>query len=105
MSKFRKHTRRDGTVEYINVNYDALIAQAEATPPEPAIEITPEQMAEDNMRSLRRDRDRKLAETDWTQLPDVPEETREAYREYRQALRDITINNTDPTTADWPEKP
>lgn len=38
-------------------------------------------------------RDRRnalLAASDWTQLPDVPENIREAYKPYRQALRDIT---------------
>ncbi len=39
---------------------------------------------------VRRERDSLLAETDWTQLPDVPEEIRDTFAAYRQALRDIT---------------
>lgn len=62
---------------------------------------------------LRAVRDKKLAETDWTQNPDVPEATREKWREYRQSLRDAPQNNPNPTwdTANalgnvtWPNKP
>jgi hypothetical protein len=40
----------------------------------------------------------KLQGTDWTQLPDVDltEEKKLAWREYRQALRDLPENITDP---------
>jgi|YNPBryunderm2012_1023409.scaffolds.fasta_scaffold62590_1 hypothetical protein len=43
------------------------------------------------MRWLREERNRLLAESDWTQMPDAPldERTRQAWREYRQALRDL----------------
>jgi hypothetical protein len=39
---------------------------------------------------VRRERDALLAGTDWTQLPDVPEEIRDTFAPYRKALRDIT---------------
>lgn len=41
-------------------------------------------------RALRGRRNRLLAETDWTQLPDVPlsAERRQEWASYRQALRD-----------------
>jgi len=43
------------------------------------------------MRWLREERNRLLAESDWTQMPDAPldERARQAWREYRQALRDL----------------
>lgn len=51
----------------------------------------------------RRIRNDLLASTDWTQVPDSPlsEEQKQAYRTYRQALRDMTF------TGDiiWPKKP
>lgn len=53
---------------------------------------------------IKRERNRRLKETDWTQLPDVPEETRQRYVAYRQALRDIT-EQPDPAAIVWPEKP
>ena len=45
-----------------------------------------------------------LAESDWTQLPDVPLATKEAWAEYRQALRDIT-SQPDPRNIIWPTAP
>ena len=66
--------------------------------PEDLQNLTDEQIIElgrqANLEELRQNRNRRLEETDWTQNPDVPETTRERWREYRQALRDITINNS-----------
>lgn len=47
----------------------------------------------------------KLAVSDWTQLPDVPEKTREAWKVYRKALRNITLNFDQPENVEWPEPP
>lgn len=61
---------------------------------------------------LRQERNRLLAETDWIsmkaldasidglgiQLPQV-------WMDYRQALRDLPANTTDPANPDWPVKP
>jgi hypothetical protein len=49
-------------------------------------------------------RSQLLAASDWTQLPDVPLATKEAWATYRQALRDIT-NQPDPFTIQWPTQP
>lgn len=45
-----------------------------------------------------------LAESDWTQLPDVPLATKTAWAEYRQALRDVT-QQPDPRNIIWPTPP
>jgi hypothetical protein len=49
-------------------------------------------------------RDALLAQSDWTQLTDVPEATREAWAEYRQALRDVPQQPGFPNIITWPEK-
>ena len=63
-------------------------------------------------KELRQKRNRLLAETDWVsmkaldasidglgiQLPQV-------WMDYRQALRDLPANTTDPANPDWPVKP
>lgn len=54
---------------------------------------------------VRVERDQRLAQTDWTQLPDVPQATRERWAEYRQALRDITLQDGFPAAVQWPEPP
>ena len=53
---------------------------------------------------LRRDRDDILAASDWTQVPDAPVD-QQAWAAYRQALRDLPANTTDPRNVAWPEKP
>ena len=57
------------------------------------------------MRQLRRDRDKLLTATDWTQNPDVPESTRAKWVSYRQALRDLPAKTLDVTNPTWPTKP
>ena len=46
------------------------------------------------MRSLRRERNHLLAESDWTVLPDSPIADKTAWQTYRQELRDITSGLT-----------
>lgn len=53
----------------------------------------------------RQKRDVLLSACDWTQLPDVPEETRIAWVLYRQALRDITEQAGYPFEVVWPVAP
>lgn len=53
---------------------------------------------------VRRQRDALLAQSDWTQLPDVPLATKEAWAIYRQALRDVTTQ-PDPFSIVWPVAP
>lgn len=47
----------------------------------------------------------KLNKTDWTQLPDIPEEKRKKYAEYRQKLRDIPQQEGFPDNVQWPIEP
>lgn len=54
---------------------------------------------------LRGKRDELLRASDWTQLPDVPLATKQAWATYRQALRDITAQESYPFSVIWPTKP
>ena len=53
---------------------------------------------------VRSQRNAKLSASDWTQLPDVPLATKEAWATYRQALRDVTLQ-ADPFAIVWPVSP
>ena len=69
---------------------------------------TDEIRAQEALEALRRQRNIKLAMSDWTQLPDSPlnEQQKLAWAEYRQALRDIP--NTGVLSTDliqWPQLP
>ncbi|QOJ19477.1 MAG: hypothetical protein HRU77_01455 [Gammaproteobacteria bacterium] len=55
-------------------------------------------------RDVRMKRNTLLQQSDWTQLPDVPALTMQAWIDYRQKLRDIT-NQQDPMNIVWPSKP
>lgn len=66
----------------------------------------------DYMAQLRADRDRLLANTDWTQLPDVDltAEKKGEFATYRQTLRDFPANNPVSSKAEyealvWPNQP
>lgn len=54
-------------------------------------------------KSVRAERNARLAACDWTQLPDAPVDA-EAWAIYRQALRDITAQS-DPFEVVWPTAP
>jgi hypothetical protein len=53
---------------------------------------------------VRAQRNALLSASDWTQLPDVPLATKEAWAVYRQALRDVTLQS-DPFAIVWPVAP
>ena len=53
---------------------------------------------------IREIRNELLSECDWTQLSDIPSETKAIWSEYRQSLRDIT-SQTNPFSITWPVKP
>jgi len=54
---------------------------------------------------VRTKRDALLKDTDWTQLPDVPQETKDLWAPYRQALRDVTEQTGFPADVVWPVPP
>ena len=55
------------------------------------------------MDSIREHRDRLLTETDWMALGDVT--MSDAWKTYRQDLRDIPASNTVYENVSWPTKP
>lgn len=53
---------------------------------------------------LRNERNVRLAACDWTVLSDTPTSTA-AWKAYRQELRDLPANTTDPFNPVWPTPP
>ncbi len=53
-------------------------------------------------KAVRADRNKRLADSDWTQVADAPVD-KAAWATYRQALRDITNQNGFPWNIQWPE--
>lgn len=54
--------------------------------------------------AVRTDRNKRLSDTDWTQVADAPVD-KAAWASYRQALRDITAQQGFPWEVVWPEQP
>ena len=64
------------------------------------------------MRLLREERNQRLSETDWRDLPSYPGTDQNEWRTYRQALRDLPStaepqldDNGQLTNVTWPTKP
>ena len=57
--------------------------------------------------ALRTQRNQLLAQSDWTALSDahLSQDKKDAWFTYRQALRDLPDECTDPTQVDWPLDP
>lgn len=55
-------------------------------------------------KSVRDDRNKRLSDSDWTQVADAPVD-KAAWATYRQALRDVTAQDGFPWTVQWPEMP
>ena len=71
------------------------------------VALTAEQIASRDAakaKEVRSQRDRLLAETDWTQIGDAPVDAI-VWQTYRQALRDITSQAGFPHNVVWPTKP
>jgi|11BtaG_2_1085332.scaffolds.fasta_scaffold06875_2 uncharacterized protein (UPF0297 family) len=85
------------SVEDVKQYIDGVISDAPATV-----------ASEDDLREIiRRQRNKLLAASDWTQANDSPlsASKRTEWATYRQALRDLPANTTDPANPTWPTKP
>lgn len=54
---------------------------------------------------LRVERDNLLFDSDWTQVRDITLANDNDWKTYRQALRDLPANTSDPANPTWPTKP
>ncbi len=92
-------------------NYMQLIWHEENTIPKPTEEeiraFDSEVSLELKWDKVKNQRNKLLSACDWTQLPDSPLSTEQKYSwaEYRQLLRDIPQNQTDPDNITWPSTP
>jgi len=55
-------------------------------------------------KNVREDRNKQLSDCDWTQLADAPGD-KTAWASYRQALRDVPLQEGFPWAITWPEEP
>jgi len=63
-----------------------------------------EQRTEQQADSVRAERNAKLSASDWTQVADAPVD-KQAWADYRQALREVPDQAGFPWSVEWPTKP
>jgi len=89
------------------LEYQRWLADSTANIPDP--EFTEQELQDKAWASLRNERNRLLYRTDFMVLPDVfskySSQEQTDIITYRQALRDLPGNTSDPTNPVWPEKP
>tara|TARA_R100000322_G_scaffold56323_1_gene34933 strand:- start:717 stop:1139 length:423 start_codon:yes stop_codon:yes gene_type:complete len=94
--------KRDGTIEVlskIDTYQQAITDHATGLAAKEAEEaVTP-------IESLRSTRNALLEESDWTQYRDVVLSNDADWKTYRQALRDLPANTSDPSNPTYPTKP
>lgn len=71
---------------------------------EPLPEEVKNKITNNKSLEIRRQRNNLLSSCDWTQLQDAPVD-KEAWQEYRQKLRDITLQEGFPFSVEWPQQP
>jgi hypothetical protein len=77
-------------------------------PPKEAFEAKLQELIDAQpLKDLRQERNRRLAEVDWIFSTDyhIPDQMRDEWTRYRQALRDLPSLTEDPENPVWPEKP
>lgn len=57
------------------------------------------------LRLLRKERNRRLLNSDWTQSRDITLSNDAEWKTYRQALRDLPANTADPSNPTFPTQP
>ena len=90
--------------------YEGLVWGSSEIPKPTLAEITAkweELEAEKPIKLLRERRDELLQETDWisSKYYDLGQPVPTEWVTYRQALRDLPANTTDPANPTWPTKP
>jgi len=99
--------------EWISMNsdYETLNWLSEDTekPTKIEIELEIQRLHEEKpWKELREERNTRIANTDYLFTSDFPhptEEAKQAWLDYRQALRDLPANTVDPENPVWPQAP
>lgn len=85
-----------------------IFTDRSATETEPAMSAVEQEAAykaqkdAERAKNVRADRNKRIADCDWTQLPDAPVDAA-VWATYRQALRDISKQAGFPWEVTWPE--
>ena len=108
------------TIKYFNPTFEGVrghlhtyesvdYAEGYEKPPKEAFEAKLQELIDAQpWKELREERNKRIAQTDYLFTSDYPhatEEVKQAWLDYRQALRDLPANTTDPENPVWPVAP
>ena len=109
-----QYSQRDGVVEVKGQWFTKYVAGptfTDYTDPDGVVHTEAEQYEQycfakdaEQGKSVRTERNKRLADSDWTQLPDAPVDTA-AWAAYRKDLREVTAQDGFPWEVTWPEVP
>ena len=91
------------TKKIINVQTGEITTEEYTAEELAEIQANRDNLSNEQMAEIRMKRNRLLAETDYLALADST--LTDEMRTYRQALRDLPANTTDPANPVWPTKP
>ena len=91
------------TKKIINVQTGKITTEEYTAEELAEIQANRDNLSNEQMAEIRVKRNRLLAETDYLALADST--LTDEMRTYRQALRDLPANTTDPANPVWPTKP
>ena len=103
----------NGEYTWTGTDYSGLVGSDKPTEAEIDTELARLNNLEP-MRLLRFERDKRLTDCDWTQSRDLTLSNDDAWKTYRQALRDLpasaspslnSLGNLDLTSVTWPTEP
>lgn len=97
----------DGAAKSIPDNFPTPSGYTDSPRPSPCHEWNGTDWAADptlKWEDVRAQRDGLLSQSDWTQVADAPVD-QQAWATYRQALRDLPENQSDPFDITWPQVP
>lgn len=83
-------------------DYDPLTHKKRLQRSQDGLEYVLESISPDWAEINRGKRNKLLRDSDWTQLPDVPLATKDAWATYRQELRDLPERDDWPNIENWP---
>jgi hypothetical protein len=104
-----QYSQRDGVEEINGQWFTKYIAGPIFTDTEDATAAEQEaayrqRLDDEQAKRVRDDRNKRLADCDWTQLSDAPVDAAD-WAAYRQDLRDVTAQEGFPWEVEWPEMP
>lgn len=103
VSSFKDHDRATQKLVNVAAYYESPWVYVVKVQDKTAEDIQAETDAQ--AASVRQQRNRLLAECDWTQVADAPSASQFAWAEYRQKLRDLPAQAGFPWTVNWPDAP